>query len=78
MLCYFLLDSKMNQPYIYTYPLPLGLPSCSDNHSVLSKGPCAIQHVLTSYFTQCSAYIRKCMDAHILNKMKSTTSFLSF
>ena len=39
----------MNQPYIYTYPLPLGLPSSSDHQSVLSKVPCAIQHVLTSY-----------------------------
>ena len=26
MLCYFLLYSKMNQPYIYTYPLSFGRP----------------------------------------------------
>ena len=34
-LCYFLLHSKMNQPYICMYPLPFGLPSHSGHHSAL-------------------------------------------
>ena len=49
MLCQFRLYSKMNQPYIYIYPLPYGLPSHSGHHSALSRVPCAIQQVLISY-----------------------------
>ena len=49
MLCYFLPYSKMNQPYIYTYPLPFEFSSHSRHHSTLSRVPCAIQQVLISY-----------------------------
>ena len=34
----------------YIYPFPFGLPSHSGHHSALSRVPCAIQHVLISYF----------------------------
>ena len=41
VLCQFLLYSKMNQPYIYTQPLPFGLPSRPGHHSALSRVLCA-------------------------------------
>ena len=38
----------MNQPYIYIYPLPFGLPSHWSHHSALSRVPWAPQYVLIS------------------------------
>ena len=38
-MCYFEHYSKMNQPYIYVYPLPFELPSHSGHHSALSTVP---------------------------------------
>ena len=35
----------MNQSHIYTYPLPLGLPSHSDHRGALSRLVCAIECV---------------------------------
>ena len=49
MLCQFPLYSKMNQLYIYTYPLFFGFPSHLGHHSALSRVPWAIQYVLISY-----------------------------
>ena len=66
MLCYFLLYSKVNQPHVYTYPLPFGPTSYSPlhptpegHHRVLSRAPRAIQPFPTSYlfFTQYSIYV---------------------
>ena len=45
----FRLYSKMNQLYIYICPLPFGLPSHFGHHRALSRVPCVIQYVLTSY-----------------------------
>ena len=42
MLYKFLLNSKMNQSYIYIYPFPLGLPSHSGHHSVQSSPCCTV------------------------------------
>ena len=36
MVCQFLLYNNVNQPYVYIYPLPLGLPS---KHPPLLMGP---------------------------------------
>ena len=44
MLYYFLLYSKVNQLYVYIYPL-------------LSRVPCAIQQVLMSYLFYIVVYI---------------------
>ena len=62
MLCQFLLYSKMNQLYIYIYPLFFGFPSHLGHHSALSRVPCAIQYVLISYlfYTQYQQHI--CVD----------------
>ena len=49
MLCWFILYNKMNQPYVYVYPLPFGLPPHSGHHRALSGVPCAIPYVLISY-----------------------------
>ena len=38
----------MNQSHIYTYPLPLGLPSHSGHHSALSSVLCAIEYIAIS------------------------------
>ena len=43
MLCQFLLYHKVNQLYIYMYPLFLGFPSHLAHHRALSRVPCAIQ-----------------------------------
>ena len=48
MLCYFLLNNIVNQPYVYIYPLPLKHPSQSPfpplgHHRDPSSAPCAIQ-----------------------------------
>ena len=47
---YFLLHSKVNQLYVYIYPLFLGFPSHLGHHRALSRAPCAIQSVLISYY----------------------------
>ena len=49
VLYLFPLYTKMNQPYVYVYPLPFGFPSHLSPHSALSRVPCAIQSVLISY-----------------------------
>ena len=49
MLCWFLLYNKMNQPYVYIYPLPFGLPPHSGHHRALSGVPCTIPYILISY-----------------------------
>ena len=46
LLCHFLLYSKVNQLYVYIYPLFFGFPSHLDHHRALSRVPCAIQYVL--------------------------------
>ena len=48
MLCQFLLYSKMNQLYIYIYPVFFGLPSHLGHHRALNRVPCAIEQVLIS------------------------------
>ena len=47
--CISLLYSKMNQPYLYLYPLAFGFPSHSGHHSVLSRVPGAIHYVLIQF-----------------------------
>ena len=47
--CLFLLYSKVNQLYIYTYPLSFGFPSHLGHQRALSRDSCAIQQVLISY-----------------------------
>ena len=47
-LCQFLLCSKVNQQYAHIHPLSFGFTYCSGHHRALSRGPCALQHVLTS------------------------------
>ena len=49
MLCQFLLNSKVNQLYVYIYPLFFGFLSHLGHHRALSRVPCAIQQVLISY-----------------------------
>ena len=49
MLCYFLLYSKVSQPYVRIYPLFFWFPSHLGLHQALSKGPCAKQEVCISY-----------------------------
>ena len=49
MFCQFLLYSKVNQLYVYIYPLFFGFSSHLGHHSALSRDPCAIQYVLISY-----------------------------
>ena len=49
MLCQFLLYSKVNQLYIYTYPLFFGFPSHLGHHRTLRRVPCAIQQVLAVF-----------------------------
>ena len=58
MLFQFLLYSKVNQLYIYTYPLFFGFPCHLGHHRALSRVPCAIQQVLISYlfYTQQCVY----------------------
>ena len=49
MLCYFLLYSKVNQLYVYIYPLFFRFPSHLVHHRSLNRVPCAEQYVLISY-----------------------------
>ena len=74
MLYQFLLYSKMNQPYIYIYPLPSGLPSHSGHHSALSRIPCAIQYILISYlfytqYQQCSDMLFFKIEVQLIYKV---------
>ena len=65
VLCQFLLYSKVNQLYVYTYPLFFGFPSHLGHHRALLSGvPCAIQQVLISYlfYTQ----YQQCVYVHCL------------
>ena len=59
MLCQFLLYSRVNQLYVYLYPLFFGFPSHLGHHRSLSRVPCAIQQALISYlfYTQQSIYV---------------------
>ena len=59
MLCQFQLCSKVNQLYIYIYPLSFGFPSHLGHRRALGRVPCAIQQVLISYlfYTQCQQCI---------------------
>ena len=43
VLCYFQVDSKGTQPYLYMYPFSPKLPSHPGCHMTLSRVPCAIQ-----------------------------------
>ena len=45
-MCEFLFYSRMNQPCIYMYLLPFGLPFPSGHHSALSRVPWAIWYDL--------------------------------
>ena len=49
MLCQFLLNSKVNQLYLYIYLLFFRFPSRSVEHRALSTVPCAVQQVIISY-----------------------------
>ena len=51
-----LLYSKVNQLYVYLYPLIFGFPSYLGHHRALSRVPCAVQQVLISYLF----YIQLC------------------
>ena len=57
MLCWFLLHSRMNQLYIYIYPLFFRFFSHIGHYTVLSRVPCAIQKVLIIYFIYNSVYM---------------------
>ena len=57
MLCWFLLHSRMNQLYIYIYPLFFRFFSHIGHYTVLSRAPCAIQKVLIIYFIYSSVYM---------------------
>ena len=46
---YFQVYSKVNQLYIYTYPLFCRIFSHIDYYRVLSRVPCAIQEVFIRY-----------------------------
>ena len=68
MLCQFLLYSKVNQLYVYVYPLFFGFPSHLGHHRALSRVPCAIQQVLISYlfytqYQQCR-YVNPSLPIH--------------
>ena len=57
MLCQFQVYSKVNQLYIYVYPLFFRFFSHIGHHRILSRVPCAIQQVLIS----CLFYIQQCV-----------------
>ena len=57
MLCQFLLYSKVNQLYIYMYPLFFRFYSHIGHYRVLSRVPSAIQQILISYLF----YIQQCV-----------------
>ena len=49
MLCQLLLYSKVIQLYVHIYPLFLRFPSHLGHQRALSRAPCDLQQVLTSY-----------------------------
>ena len=49
MLCQFLLQNKVNQLYIYLYPLVFRFLSLLGHHVTLSRVPCAVHQALISY-----------------------------
>ena len=51
MLCCFLQDGKVNQPFVYLYPLLFGFLCRLGHHRALYGVPCAMQQVLVSYRT---------------------------
>ena len=52
IMCLFLQYSKLNQPYMYVYPLPFGLPFHSDHHRALRRVPLSIRRFsLVMHFT---------------------------
>ena len=66
MLCYFLLYSKVNQLYVYIYPLFLRFPSHLGHHRALSRVPCTRQQVLISYlfYTKWCIYVNPNLPIH--------------
>ena len=66
MFCQFLLYSKVNQLYVYIYPLFFGFPSHLGHHRALSRAPCALQQVLISYlfYTQQCIYVNPSLPVH--------------
>ena len=57
MLCQFQVYNKVNQLYIYIYPLFFRFFSHIGHYTVLSRVPCAIHQVLVSYLS----YIQQCV-----------------
>ena len=66
MLCYFQVQSKVNQLFIYIHPLFFRFLSHIGYCSVLSRVPCAIQQVLSSYLF----YVQQCnwIQSHMLSR----------
>ena len=66
MLCQFLLYSKVNQFYVYIYPVFLRFPSRLGHHRALSRVPRAIEQVLMSYllYTQECIYVNPNLQVH--------------
>ena len=60
MLCQFLLCSKVNQSYVYIYPLFFRFPSHLGHHRALSRVPGAIHLVLISYLF----YTQQCINVN--------------
>ena len=73
MPCYFLLCSKVCQPYIYTRPLPFGLPPHPGHHSAVSRVPCAIEHVFISSLFHTWSYL-----SFLLISIQFSVQFNSF
>ena len=65
-MCYFLLYSKGNQPYVYIHALFFGFPSHLGCHRALSRAPCAIysSFSLVIYFIYSTVYMEKAMATH--------------
>ena len=66
MVCQFLLYSKVNQLYVYIYPLFVGFPSHLGQHRALNRVPCAIKQGLTSYlfYTQQCIHVNPNLPIH--------------
>ena len=68
MLCSFLLNSNMNQLYIYIYPLPLKPPShCPRSSQSTKLRSLCYTAAFTSYFTQASVYMSVLFSIHPLS-----------
>ena len=71
MLYYFLLYSKVNQLYIYIYPLSFRFFSHIGYYRVLSRVPCAISRsLLVTYFIYSSVYTS--MSSPLVSYCRST------